>query len=67
LPVARCRSPVAALAAHAIRSLLFGVAPGDPASYAGAVVLLTVTGLLASWWPARRASRVDPASAPRSD
>jgi len=57
----------AAAAAHGIRSLLFGVAPSDPASYAGAVVLLAVTGLVASWWPARRASRVDPADALRSD
>src|SRR6185436_14041480 len=44
----------AAVAAHAIQALLFGVAPTDLASYAGAVVLLSVTGLMASWWPARR-------------
>jgi putative ABC transport system permease protein len=57
----------AGAAAQGIRTLLFGVAPTDVASYAGAVVLLSVAGLLASWWPARRASRVNPVDALRSE
>jgi predicted permease len=43
-----------------IASLLFGVAPGDPATYAAVVGLLVLVALLASYLPARRAARVDP-------
>ena len=44
-------------------NLLYEIQPGDPATYAGLVlVLLTATTVLASWIPARRAQRVDPAS-----
>ncbi len=39
---------------------LWGVSASDPATLAGCVALLTVTGLLACWIPARRATRVDP-------
>jgi putative ABC transport system permease protein len=57
----------AALAANAMRALLFGVGAADVLSYAGAVVLLCLTGLAASWWPARRASSVNPVEALRAD
>ena len=40
---------------------LFGVKPADPASYVAAGALLAAVMLLASWIPARRALRVDPA------
>ncbi len=42
-------------------ALLFGVNSLDPATYAGAAVGLGCTALLATYIPARRASRVDPA------
>jgi putative ABC transport system permease protein len=48
-------------------ALLFGVEPGDPATFAVAVLLLGAIALIAGLAPARRASRVDPALALRSD
>jgi predicted permease len=48
-------------AAHLVSTLLFGLQPRDPATLAGAVVVLGSIGALAGWLPARRASRIDPA------
>ena len=44
-----------------LTSLLYGVKPHDPAALVVAVVILVATAILATWGPARRASRVDPA------
>ncbi len=49
------------------QSLVFGISPTDPLTYAGVVALLLLTALAASFFPARRASRVDPAVTLRSD
>jgi ABC-type antimicrobial peptide transport system permease subunit len=46
-------------------ALLFGVAPFDPLTFAAVAVALASIALLASWLPARRASRVDPIQALR--
>ena len=43
-----------------VEGLLHGVAPRDPLSFAAAAVLIATTALLASWIPARKATRVDP-------
>ena len=50
-----------------LRSLLFGVSPNDPFTFAAAsLVLLTLTAL-AAYLPARRAARTDPSTALRND
>jgi putative ABC transport system permease protein len=52
---------------RALASLLFGVTALDPLTLGAAAVLLTVTTIVASYVPARRASRVDPALVLRTD
>jgi len=49
-----------------LRSLLYGVAPSDPATLVAIVVVLVVAVIVASWLPARRAAGVHPAEALRS-
>ncbi|HEY6971198.1 MAG TPA: ABC transporter permease [Candidatus Angelobacter sp.] len=52
---------VAALAcARLMTSVLFEVKPGDPVALVGAAVILSAVGMLASYIPAWRATRVDP-------
>jgi ABC-type antimicrobial peptide transport system permease subunit len=41
-------------------TLLFGVSPFDPLTYAAGAVALTAAAALASYLPSRRATRVDP-------
>jgi ABC-type antimicrobial peptide transport system permease subunit len=48
-------------------SVLYGVSAGDPLTYAGAGLVLTVAGLLATAIPARRAALVEPSVALRSE
>ena len=50
-------------ASKTVRTLLFNVDPWDPTIFSTVVVTLTVTGLLASVIPARRATQVDPVDA----
>jgi predicted permease len=52
---------------RALSAILFGVSPFDAPTYAGVAVLLAVVSLVATWLPARQASRVDPALALRSE
>ncbi|MCG8457688.1 MAG: FtsX-like permease family protein, partial [Holophagales bacterium] len=52
---------VAFFASHYLQSLIFGVSPTDLGIFSGAAGTLALVGLLASWLPARRAMRVDPA------
>jgi ABC-type lipoprotein release transport system permease subunit len=48
-------------------SLLFEVSPTDATAFGGVAVVLAVVTLIASWIPARRASRVDPMVTLRSE
>jgi ABC-type antimicrobial peptide transport system permease subunit len=53
-------------AARALRGMLFGVTPLDPASIAGVAVLLLATSVVACYLPARRAASLDPAATLRN-
>ncbi len=56
-----CLGTAAALAlARVLTSLLFGVRPEDPATFAAVGLLLAAVAFLASYIPARRAAKVDP-------
>ena len=52
---------------RALQNVLYGVTAGDPATYVTVVGLLATIALLASYLPARRASRMDPISVLRAD
>jgi putative ABC transport system permease protein len=53
--------------ARLIDSLLYGVSASDPLIATGVAAALMLTALLACWFPARRAMRVDPMAALRCD
>jgi ABC-type antimicrobial peptide transport system permease subunit len=50
-----------------LRGLLFGVTPTDPVTYLAVSSVLAAVALLGAYLPARRAARIDPAIALRSD
>jgi putative ABC transport system permease protein len=52
--------PVSLLLGRVIETQLVGVTTYDPPTLAMTTLLLTMTGGLACWIPARRAARVDP-------
>jgi putative ABC transport system permease protein len=57
----------AAAVTRLMRALLFGVSPTDVATFAGVIVAVGSVAALATWLPARRAARVDPVVALRTD
>jgi putative ABC transport system permease protein len=57
----------AIVATRLLRTLLFEIRPGDPATLLTVCVLLSAVGLAACYIPARRATRIDPIVALRID
>jgi predicted permease len=53
--------------AHLLRSLVFGIEPRDPLTLLAMAGLLSLTGLFAAWWPARRAASTEPMQALRTE
>jgi ABC-type antimicrobial peptide transport system permease subunit len=50
----------ATVATHLMRALLFGVSAFDAVSFGGVSVFFFLIAMLAAYFPARRAARVDP-------
>jgi ABC-type antimicrobial peptide transport system permease subunit len=50
-----------------MKSLLFGVSPMDPVTYAAIPLVLAACSVVASYLPARRAAGVDPMEALRAE
>jgi putative ABC transport system permease protein len=59
--------PLAIAAGGLYSTLLFGVQPADLRTIAGVITLLSLAAMVAAYIPARRAARVDPAFALRSE
>jgi ABC-type antimicrobial peptide transport system permease subunit len=58
---------LAVASSRLIKALLYGIGPSDLAAYAAAGILATGIAALAAWIPARRATRVDPVEALRTE
>ncbi|HYO83364.1 MAG TPA: ADOP family duplicated permease, partial [Bryobacteraceae bacterium] len=58
---------VAWAASKALASMVYGISPGDPVTYLGAVLVTGLSATLASTAPAMRATRIDPVVALRQD
>lgn len=54
--------PAALAASRLMRGLIFGIAPTDPVSFAAVPLLMLAVAAAASWVPARRAAKADPAA-----
>jgi predicted permease len=53
--------------ARLLTTFLYGVSPFDPRAYAAVAIVLALAGLTAAFWPARRATKIDPMTALRCE
>jgi ABC-type antimicrobial peptide transport system permease subunit len=58
---------LSAATTRVIAGFLYGVSPTDFVTFSAAVLLLAVATTVAAWWPARKATSVDPVVALRTD
>jgi predicted permease len=58
---------IAASLGRAAAALLFGVSPYDAVTFAGVAIAVALLSILAAWFPARRASRIQPLELLRSE
>lgn len=58
---------IGAVVTRSLSTFLFGVSPFDPKAFLGVTVVLLLAAVTASYFPARRATRVDPITALRSE
>ena len=58
--------PIAYVVSVFVARALVGVTSHDPVTYLLVPACLVVVGVIAAWWPAQRAARVEPASALRA-
>jgi putative ABC transport system permease protein len=56
---------LAYVGARLLKTVLFGIEPGDPRVFAAATAVLVLVGGLAAWIPARRTGRIEPSAALR--
>jgi putative ABC transport system permease protein len=59
--------PLAALAGLGLSRMLYEVSPFDPVVFVIAPVVLAAAAMLAAWIPARRAMRIAPVTALRTE
>jgi predicted permease len=59
--------PLSVASSRTLESLLFGIEPADPLAITGTALILSAVGTLAGLLPARRATKVDPATALRCE
>jgi ABC-type antimicrobial peptide transport system permease subunit len=58
---------LAGLLSFGLSRVLYGVRPVDPVAFPAVILLLVATAAFACWFPARRAARISPIEALRSD
>ena len=58
---------LAVMLTRIVSSLLYGVTPTDPLTFALTVLLLSAVAFVSCWLPARRAAKVDPMAALRCE
>jgi len=61
------RHPLVIGTAKILSGILYGIRALDPIAFTVAPVVMTIAALIATWLPARRATRVDPVQALRSE